>query len=737
MGMGDPLDEQGQSAAVKAGHTAFLPIALARGQKNQQKQSQEDMNMNGCDDQKDQKAENPDDAQDDQHAQESGDAQDNVDNGGEAEEVDAAKVAHAREMLECLVWDAGSPLRNLPRFSLCCIPTLYKCNAFHMLCYMGYVLESGGDMIRNITFDNASNHRLVKCFLLGMGHGLDSQTVKTLPFWKDIKWASLPESRLPRFPYRKALIDNQVLCPWNGPAHIQKNLVGNLRSAARTVMFGRFSVDPSGSLDLYLPPGSYVGYDATSDRESASFLNPYHLNIHMVNKLENLEVPWCLRGSMLINLTGSLIVSSVFHRGLSTAERLENALAGHVLLDLGSMLASETAESLGLSKQKCWLHHHTHNNLQQLSGCVAISCSSYPDSLPFKPWCSTELCLEEYFGSLRNQYKSAQMTVRDYIHASCRQMKRTLSRCAALQDGKIPLTSDQRSAPLPDSRLYKAVTEEEYRQCADRALDGALNLMACCCKYSSEELLDRYTVFCSARRFQNLTAADEDEEEFDTEMDMEEEHEDPPPMHKAPGSSAACGSDGAGGLEDKNMSSADKDCLALLKQIQSREVADATGWEIAAPNLPRPDLERLGTGSAPPPPALDKKCWDEMQSVNVSDFAGFQGSNGGLRMAKDAKEDAAGSDGAGAPFRMQLSKIRTLQSIFCSFSSDEPLDDLGPIMGPLWFLLTALRCPADSRFLKNPQGCRVLRKNLHWQQIYEREAALIRQQTGVSQKRTD
>ena len=125
-----------------------------------------------------------------------------------------------------------------------------------------------------------------------------------------------------------------------------------------------------------------------NNSECASFLNPYHLNVAMVDKLEDLRVPWCLRGSFLMNLTGSLIMSSVFHRGLTTAQRLENSLAGFILLDLGSMLAAETALERGVPKQNCWLHHATRNNLQQLSGCMAVACISYPASLPFKPWVS-------------------------------------------------------------------------------------------------------------------------------------------------------------------------------------------------------------------------------------------------------------------------------------------------------------------------------------------------------------
>ena len=88
--------------------------------------------------------------------------------------------------------------------------------------------------------------------------------------------------------------------------------------------------DDCGMVDDIVLPTLVVknGEIRMNNSECASFLNPYHLNVAMVDKLEDLRVPWCLRGSFLMNLTGSLIVSSVFHCGLTTAQRLENSLCG-------------------------------------------------------------------------------------------------------------------------------------------------------------------------------------------------------------------------------------------------------------------------------------------------------------------------------------------------------------------------------------------------------------------------
>ena len=421
--------------------------------------------------------------------------------------------------------------------------------------------------------------------------------------------------------------------------------------------------------------------------------------------------------------------SGVFHRGLTTSQRLENALAGFVILDLGSMLAAETAKETGQSKDRCWLHHATHNNLQQLSGCLAIACSAYPDSLPFKPWYSTELVLEEWFGSLRHQFKSSQMTVRDYLHASARQMKSHLQRCSDLQEGRILKSSSKMADPLPESTMFKAVSEKEFQECADRALEGALSLMSCCCKYSPEELLKHYASFSAARKFQNVTMENNIDDSEDPEVDFEDDQDAPPGfVHKSSDVERS-----SKDVESEPMSSSDKQCLLLLQQLQARESFDASGLEVpsSSTSANREEMQRLGAGSMPPPVSLDEVCWKEMIDADTLTFASKPGSNGTDRAALPEKQASPSTSTS-----WKASNVKTLTSVFQSMCSASPLRHLDPVIGLLWLLLTNLRCPADSRFLKNPQGCRIVTKKLNWQQLHERECMLIRQQTGVSGKRT-
>ena len=454
----------------------------------------------------------------------------------EEEDADVADITHAREMLEFLVFDPASALSPLPRFSLCALPTSFKCDATDMLLYLGQVLEDGGEHVRTIVCDNAGSHRHIKQFMLGINTGLAPGVVQSLPFWKKLTYKSLPETRLPRLPWKAPLVDGQFLFGWNGPCHLQKNLVGNLRSPARTLAFGQLWCDPSGALDLKMPAAAYIGYDGQSDRESASFLNPYHLNVDMSASIEDIRIPWCLRGLLCMNLTGSLCISSVLHPGLTVPERLENSLASFVLLDLGSMLAAETAQELGVHKGACWLHPATHCHLQQLTGFTAIACAFFPSELQFRPWDSTELNLEQYFGTLRRQFQSCQMTVRDYVNSSAKAMKKTLKLCTDHQENteanQMSSRQKLKRQPLPDNAAFRSLSETEFEAAADRALDGALSLMSCCCQYSTEELLTKYASFCGAKRFQNLMA-ETDEPDVGEDQDFEDDFELPPVLLQA------------------------------------------------------------------------------------------------------------------------------------------------------------------------------------------------------------
>ena len=62
-----------------------------------------------------------------------------------------------------------------------------------------------------------------------------------------------------------------------GPGHAMKNVAGQLISPLRTITFGRFQADTSGSRRLCMPPSAYVRDDRQSDHLVALMFNPYFL----------------------------------------------------------------------------------------------------------------------------------------------------------------------------------------------------------------------------------------------------------------------------------------------------------------------------------------------------------------------------------------------------------------------------------------------------------------------------
>ena len=70
--------------------------------------------------------------------------------------------------------------------------------------------------------------------------------------------------------------------------------------------------------------------------------------------LDAVQIPWSLVGLLLLNFVEALAVGAAFHPSLQPIQRLENALTAYALLDLGRMLASETAAQEGCSVSSRW-----------------------------------------------------------------------------------------------------------------------------------------------------------------------------------------------------------------------------------------------------------------------------------------------------------------------------------------------------------------------------------------------
>jgi len=142
-----------------------------------------------------------------------------------------------------------------------------------------------------------------------------------------------------------------------------------LRSHVRCIYVGAFPVDYSATRDLGCPPGAWSGVDSQSDVQAALFLNPYFLiaevpGVNAEGTFQPPEVPWSLRGALLINLVQSLVQSAVMHQKLSVAQRLENSMTCHVLLDICRLLSHEREQQWSLPRGSCFLATQTVKNLQ-------------------------------------------------------------------------------------------------------------------------------------------------------------------------------------------------------------------------------------------------------------------------------------------------------------------------------------------------------------------------------------
>lgn len=107
-------------------------------------------------------------------------------------------------------------------------------------------------------------HRL----LLGQPIPLAAEIFETIPFFSEVTYSELPACPF-ALGYRQPCYRGEPFIYIGGPAHLQKNLVEQLRSSIRTICFGSKHCDASAALQLGLWPGSYIGTDSMSDQQAA------------------------------------------------------------------------------------------------------------------------------------------------------------------------------------------------------------------------------------------------------------------------------------------------------------------------------------------------------------------------------------------------------------------------------------------------------------------------------------
>lgn len=177
------------------------------------------------------------------------------------------------------------------------------------------------------------------------------------------------------------------------------------------------------------------------------------------------QIPWCLEGAFVFNLLGAHVVGSVLHSSACRKWRLEMAMTGLCLLDLGYLMASQRAKDLGVKKQQVWLDARTHRSLRDLCGSVILVCWGADGHLCFPQL--SERKLEKRFGRVRSCFSNSQMTVPDYWRASAQVARKELH---SWKQGRLP---DQK--PLPE-----ALSCEEFSAISSRSFAAALRFSSIC-----------------------------------------------------------------------------------------------------------------------------------------------------------------------------------------------------------------------------------------------------------------
>ena len=270
--------------------------------------------------------------------------------------------------------------------------------------------------------DNAGNHRYVKQLLLGNKKGIAENILANTPFFSQLTYEAMPQSVIANMNFFQPFYKGEAIFCLNGPPHLQKNLASALRGA-KQIYVGRYFVDLQGALDCDMPPAAYCGFDSQSDMLASILLNPYHYVTEVPSSLEEVQVPWCLQGALVLNVIFALGQSAATHPTMTPLVRAENALTSFVLIDLCMILADDMASNSGMRKGSLFLSKVTCHNYQELCAFVILQCLHLPPGLRWTPDKGNELVLEQWFGHIRSQYVSSQVTVRDFLHGSSKKCR--------------------------------------------------------------------------------------------------------------------------------------------------------------------------------------------------------------------------------------------------------------------------------------------------------------------------
>ena len=138
----------------------------------------------------------------------------------------------------------------------------------------------------------------------------------------------------------------------------------------KTVHFGRYFVDLSGSRCFGCPAAAFTRADAQSDLLHALLSNPYHYTPGEEHLIDLYSVHWSCKGALLWSMSVGMAFASVLHRDMDMLERMECAVGGFVTFDLWSLLSARLEAERNAPCGSFGMASETTQNIQAI--CLSV-----------------------------------------------------------------------------------------------------------------------------------------------------------------------------------------------------------------------------------------------------------------------------------------------------------------------------------------------------------------------------
>ena len=193
-------------------------------------------------------------------------------------------------------------------------------------------------------------------------------------------------------------------------------------------------------------------------------------------------------------------------------DRATNALAGFALLDLLQIPAALECSRRSLPKGSLWLAAETQRNLQHCAlGLISFCLGKNPQGNPWTPGDHrlSELPVEMFFGRLRTQSSSAQLTAKSYWTAGSRDAMRE------------HMKQKRRGDPDVTSEVLEPLTADAFHEASHKGFRAALELAAWVADVNVKFLEETYIEWCQGGKF-GVAEALLGDEDWDNMGQMEE-----------------------------------------------------------------------------------------------------------------------------------------------------------------------------------------------------------------------